>query len=335
MIMKKIPIQRFQSETILKILGDSTRAAILRMLMAKPATLTQIGEVLEKHPAQIRHHIKQMEKLGVIELESVVKVLNYQEKYYAATAEAFFINLSFFPDPPPEGQFVILGSDDLALNLLTKTVNAQPELPHLLTIPIGSLDGLIYLRENYCQISGSHLINPYDGEYNVGMVRSLFSDRKMVLVTLTHRQQGLFVAKDNPKDVQTLKDLTRTDIEFINRNSGAGTRIWLEQTLRQENIDPNEIMGYKTEVNTHSQVIEAVRWGRADAGLAIYAASKFNGLEFIPLFEERYDLVMPEEVFQSEGFQAVLAIIRSEAYRGEVDALGGYNTSKTGEIIFI
>lgn len=333
--MNKQPIQRFQTEPVLKILGDPIRAAILRMLLVKPATLSQMGEVFQKHPAQIRHHIKQLEKIGVVELESVQNVKNYQEKYYQATAKAFFINISFFPDPPPEGQFVILGSDDYVLNLLAETINNLHGFPHLLTLPVGSLNGLIYLRENYCQITGCHLLDMQSGQYNIDLVRNLFSDKTMKLVTLSHRCQGLLVKKGNPKNIQSLFDLGRKDVVFINRNRGAGTRLWLENALPQQNIDSSKITYGQTEALTHSEVANLIEQGLGDTGLAISSAANFADLDFIPLFEERYDLVMSEEIFNSEGFQKILTIIRSPTFHQQVAIFEGYNTRNMGKVIHV
>ncbi len=304
--MQRQTIKRFQTEEFLKVLGDPIRSSILRLLMAKPATISQLGEILQKHPAQIRHHIKQMEKIGVVTLESIQKVQNYQEKYYQATADAFFINLSFFPDPPPEGQLVLLGSDDYALNLLAEMVNSTPDFPHLLTLPVGSLNGLIYLRENYCQITGSHLLDPQSGQYNIDMVQNLFGDQTMVLVNLSCRSQGLITKKGNPKNIRTLADLTREEVIFINRNRGAGTRMWLEHSLRQINIPSSSIKYAKSEASTHSAVAEAITKNLGDSGLGIFGAAKIYDLDFIALFEEQYDLVMTEETFTSPVSKSII-----------------------------
>ncbi len=328
-------IRRYQSEEGLKILGDPTRGQILRLLISRPATLSQLGEQLQKHPAQIRHHLKIMENFGMVELETVKTTKNYTEKFYRATAKAFFVNLAFFPAPGAAGQIVVLGSDDLALNLLRDFVNQQDNTPDLIILPVGSLDGLIFLRENYCQISGSHLYDFESGVYNIHYVQNLFSDRKMVLVTLSHRELGMLIKKGNPKNIHSLEDLTRKGIRFINRNRGAGTRFWLDQNLRQRNIDAADIEGYERMVHTHQAVAEAIRSEQADVGIGMYSIARLNDLDFIPLVEERYDLVMPADFYHSSIFQPILQIICSTEFKQQVSALGGYRVTDTGQVIEI
>jgi len=230
---------------------------------------------------------------------------------------------------------VILGSNDPALNLLTQTINLSTDTPRLLTLPVGSLDGLIYLRENYCQISGCHLLDMQSGEYNISFVSNLFSDQPMCLITLCHREQGLLLQKGNPSNIESLKDLTRENVRFINRQRGAGTRIWLDQTLRQMGIDPQTIHSYQLESNTHFGIAQTILEDRADVGVGIFAAAKKFDLDFIPLYEERYDLVMKLETFESDAFQKILTVIRSESYLKQVNEFGGYKTTFSGKIIRI
>lgn len=326
-------IQLIQTEEALKIIGDSTRLAILRHLISRPATISQLGEIFEKHPAQIRNHILQLEKAHLVELDSVQVVKNYREKYYRATARAFFINIAIFAEPPENGQMVVLGSDDLALDLLARMVNEKINGPRLYTLPVGSLEGLIYLREKFCQISGCHLFDCENGEYNLPFVRHLFSEERMCLVTLSHRQQGFMVRPGNPLQITGFSDLKRPDLIFINRKPGSGTRMWLDQNVRALGMTPEEINGYDHEVLTHSEVGQAVVNGTADVGLGIYAVASSLGLDFIPLFSERYDLVMRDEIFNCLLFHPILEILRSSGFRQAVESLGGYDTTHTGEVI--
>lgn len=328
-------IQHLHSEAMLKVLGDPVRAAILRLLISRAATISQLGEILGKHPAQIRNHLMQLERLKLVELISIVDVKNYKEKYYRATARAFFVNLAVLPEPGPQGQIVVLGSDDLALNLLAELVSHTSQAPLLYTLPVGSLEGLIYLREGYCQISGCHLYDLQSGEYNLPFVRQLFTDQTMIVSNLAYRQQGFMVSPGNPFGLTQLDDLIRAGIRFVNRKPGTGTRHWLDQQLRQMGLVPAQIEGYHNEVQTHAEVAQTVADGRADIGLGIFALARKYELAFIPLFEERYDLVMPEEFFYSDTFSPVLKVLRSTEFRAQIETLGGYNTARTGEIITV
>jgi putative molybdopterin biosynthesis protein len=328
-----IQIKRIQSEEFLKILGNPTRLAILRLLISKPATISQLGEMLNKHPAQIRNHIKQLEKAELVRLISVLPVRNYLEKYYQATARAYFVNMAVFPVPSERGQIFILGSDDRALELLAEHMERREGAPLLYVLPVGSLDGLIYLRENYCQISGCHLFDMESGEYNQPYVRHLFTDQAMVLVTLAYRRQGLMVRKGNPLGLTGIVDMAREDVTIINRKKGTGTRLWLDQQLKHMGLDSSKINGYASDALTHAEVANAVAGGWADTGLGIYAAAEKVNLDFIPLFSERYDLVMAEAFFKSADFLPVMETLHSADFRRAVEKLGGYNTSHTGEVL--
>jgi molybdate-binding protein/DNA-binding transcriptional ArsR family regulator len=328
-------IQRIHSEETIKILGDSTRLAILRLLISHPATISQLGEILGKHPAQIRHHIMQLEKVGVVELESIKTVKNYQEKYYQATARSYFLSMSILPVIPESGMIVILGSDDPALDLLANQLSEKTDAPHLYIIPVGSLNGLVDLRDKYCQISGCHLFDIDSEEYNLPYVRQLFTEQTMILVTLSHRQQGLIIQKGNPKYISGVTDLIREDITFINRKRGSGTRLWLDQNFRRMGIEKHMVKGYRKEASSHSEVAGEIASGTVDVGLGLFTAAQKFQLDFIPLFMERYDLVMREEMFLSHTFMPILETIQSPEFKQQVESLGGYDTSHTGDIITV
>ena len=144
---------------------------------------------------------------------------------------------------------------------------------------------------------------------------------------------GLIVAPGNPKGIRGIEDLCRDDITFINRQGGSGTRILLDYKLQQFDMDPVNISGYENEEFTHMSVAVAVLSGSVDAGLGIYAAAKALGLDFIPVVTEQYDLVIPEEYFETENIRILLETINSNEFKRRVKALGGYSTEKTGQII--
>ena len=143
------------------------------------------------------------------------------------------------------------------------------------------------------------------------------------------------VKAGNPKEIVGIKDLLRPDVAFINRQRGSGTRILLDYYLRQEGLDPREIEGYQREEFTHMAVAAAVAGGAADVGMGILAAARSLGLDFVPLAEERYELAIPREYFALEGVQQLLEVIKSPAFRQQVEALGGYDLRDTGTIRWI
>lgn len=316
-----------------RALGDELRLKILRLLMEKPATLSQLGQVLDMHPAKVRYHLKQLEKVELVELVQTRIVRGFVEKYYQATARAFLVSVAILPENTQSKAVLALGSHDMALDLLSEVFRDDSKTPELFTMPLGSLNGLIALRQGLGQVAGCHLLDPPSGEYNLGYVRHIFPDQRMHVVTLAHRQQGLMVASGNPLGIKTLGDLARDGLRFVNRKEGSGTRIWFDYQLEQLGINPQDIQGYEIELNTHLQVAEVIAQDRADVGLGLLAAARKHQLDFVPIFEERYDLVIPEEHYQSALLAPTLDYIQTASFRKAVDALGGYNASQAGKEI--
>jgi putative molybdopterin biosynthesis protein len=143
----------------------------------------------------------------------------------------------------------------------------------------------------------------------------------------------MIVPPGNPKKIREIADLAGDDIIIINRQAGSGTRILLDYKLKESGINPHNINGYQNEEYTHMSVAAAVLSETADAGLGIYAAARALNLDFIPLVTEQYDLVIPEEYFESKQITVLLDIINTNKFQTKVAALGGYSTEKTGEII--
>jgi putative molybdopterin biosynthesis protein len=316
---------------VIKVLGDSRRVEILQFLMAEPATLSQLGRKMDMHAAKVRYHLKQLENAGLVEFVSSREVRGFVEKYYQATAQAYFVNYAVLPQPGEQGTIFALGSHDLALELLADHLGQNPKTPSLLALPVGSLDGLIALRQGFCQLTGCHLFDPVDGEYNTSYVRHLFPGQRMHVVTLAYREQGLLVAPGNPRQIGGLEDLEREDLTFINRRKGSGTRLWLDQQLSNLGVEITQVQGYNQEVSTHSQVADTIRQGKADFGLAVLASARQFNLDFIPLFEERFDLVIPDEHYQSALLVPALEYLNSARFREAVQGLGGYDPVETGK----
>jgi putative molybdopterin biosynthesis protein len=312
----------------LEVLGDPRRLRMLRMLMARPMTITQIGEVFDQHAAWVRHHIKLLEKAGLIELVQARVTKGYIEKFYAANARTFMIQNLILPESD-QPLLVISGSHDLALEHLANAL--KPHL-QLITLPVGSLDGLVNLRQGFSHCAGAHLLDA-SGEYNTPYVRHLFPDRPVTLITLAYRTQGLLVAPGNPKGIHALADLTRKGIAFINRNPGSGTRVWFDRELQRIGLPASAIRGYESFVHTHSQAAQTIVNRIADVTLGIQAAAHEYGLGFIPLFDERYDLVIPNE--QLKPLHPLLDTLQTKAFRKEVETLTGYSTTHSGEQIYL
>jgi len=322
-----LPIQPLQSFEQLKLLADPRRLAILRQLMAGPATLTMLGKTLGEHPAWVRHHLKQLETAGLVELVETRVQSGVVEKFYRARGSGFLVQELILPENPARPTIVFSGSHDLAVELLANQLSEHLDVR---TLPVGSLDGLVALRQSMCNLAGAHLLDQ-NGEYNLPFIRHFFPDRLMKVVTLSHREQGLMVATGNPKAIRSLSDLARADITFINRNPGSGTRLWLDRQLQAEGIPAEGIHGYTNAVNTHTECAHLVQTAKVDVALGLRAAAHQFGLDFVPLFHERYDIVFTQE--QGKLLAPLLDTIQTSAFRRGVEALTGYETRHTGEQI--
>ena len=322
--MKKI--ETLHSFGNIKLLADSRRMEILRLLMGSPATLTHLAKALKQSPAWVRHHILALESAGLIEVSEIRKMNRVTEKFYQAKADALLLQELILPKTG-KPTVVFSGSHDLGIEQIAAHLQDHVLL---LNLPVGSLDGLVNLRQGLCQVSGTHLQDE-SREYNISFVRHLFPDRDVEIVTLAHRTQGLIVADGNPMGVKRLSDLSRPGVRFVNRNAGSGTRLWLDSELRNRKIPVEKISGYEKVVNTHTEAAALIQSGEADASIGLQAAAGQHGLDFIPLFEERFDLVLPRE--QEEALSPVLDYIQTAGFRKALAALTGYNTAHSGEQI--
>jgi len=232
-----------------------------------------------------------------------------------------------------DSRVMVVGSHDVALDVLADFLRRADPTASLSSAHVGSLGGLLALRRGEAHIAGVHLLDEETGTYNVSYVRQYLPNRAVVLVTLADRDQGLLVAPGNPKGIGGLADLARPDVRFVNRQRGAGTRVLLDYELRRAHLAPQQIQGYDREVYTHMAVAVAVATGAADVGLGILAAARAMGLEFIPVARERFDLAMLEEHAVSPLVARVLAVLGEPEFRRAVEALGGYDLSRTGATI--
>jgi putative molybdopterin biosynthesis protein len=233
-----------------------------------------------------------------------------------------------------ENQVVIAGSNDLALELLTKNANLQHPKYTISISNVGSLAGLIALQNGNCHIAASHLLDLETGEYNSSFIKKHFPDLKIVLLNLAHREQGLIVKKGNPLGIKTLDHLANKKAAFVNRQEGSGTRVLLDYRLNEKGIDPTAIPGYDRIAYTHMEVALEVFGGSADVGVGIMAAARMLGLDFIPLAKERFDLTIPSEYFATGVVKALRDVLNSEEFKSSIIQMGGYETRDTGKIVY-
>lgn len=318
-------VRLLRSLETLKVLADPRRLEILRLLMAAPATLTQLGRRMGHSAAWVSHHLSALEGARLVQAYETRVVGRATEKYYRAVSGGLLVEQLVLPKTRLP-VIVFSGSHDPALQAVADRISRGRQF---LSLYVGSLNGLTNLRQGICHLSGIHLLDQ-SGEYNRPFARHFFADREIELVTLAFRTQGLMVPPGNPKSLAVVEDLARTGIRFINRNKGSGTRLWLEAELHAAGIDARRIRGFDQQVSTHNQAAKCVKTGRADVALGLQAAAHRFGLDFVPLFEERYDLVLAPEA--EKILAPMLDYIQTGAFRSSLAAMTGYNTAHSGEL---
>jgi putative molybdopterin biosynthesis protein len=228
---------------------------------------------------------------------------------------------------------VVITGQDISLDLLAKQLEARMPRIRPLRSYVGSLDSLISMYRGEADIVSTHLLDGDTGEYNLPYIRKLLIGHSYVVLNMVSRWAGLYVAKGNPKGLRTWEQLGTVGIKLANREKGSGARVLLDEQLRLHGIDSRQVDGYGDELTHHMGVAGKVANGDADVGVGIEKAASLVGVEFIPLIEERYDLVMLKTGPNFDLIEQVTTILRSDAFRNELRSIQGYNLTKTGEVL--
>jgi len=232
----------------------------------------------------------------------------------------------------PREFLLAAGSDDPSLGILRDLYASRKTPASLFMATVGSSAGLTAIRDGVADLALAHLLDPSTGDYNLPFIQKTIPSG-VAVVPLFHRELGLLLKPGNPLGLRTLADLTRTGVRMINRQQGSGTRHYLDQEFSRLGIDSKAINGYDDSVATHLEVGLKILRQEADAGIATRAAARLLGLDFIPLTQERFDMLIPKERFFSPAIQTLLEIVGSREFRTRVEAMGGYDTSESGRII--
>ena len=235
--------------------------------------------------------------------------------------------------PPYSGLLIIAGSNDLLLDKAIQLFN-QRHREHLAVFGnLGSTGGLRALRRGLCHLASSHLLQENGHEYNFDFANQEF-ERAPVVVNFCRREQGLILAKNNPKRIREMVDLSRPGITIANRSLGTGTRLLFDKELKKAGLKGERIEGYTRELSRHMDVGLGVLAGRADAGPGIRPVAALLGLEFIPIRWERYDLLVTKERFFDKGVQFLLGLLHDPEFLELAGKLAGYDVSLTGRMVF-
>lgn len=226
-----------------------------------------------------------------------------------------------------------IGSHDPVVELLFEFLKHAPLSVESSLSFKGSMDGLISLFRREADVSGVHLWDEVSKDYNISFVKHVIPGESVCIINLVQREQGFIVAPGNPLQLHTWEDITTEGLNFINRQKGSGTRLRLDAYLRAAKISPGQILGYENEETTHSSVACHVANGQADVGVGVKAAAQRLGLDFIPLFQERYDLVCLGKTAKTPVWQQLVDVLKSPGFIQAIHQLKGYDTSLTGKIL--
>jgi len=230
---------------------------------------------------------------------------------------------------------VFSGSHDLTIDLLSSQLKRERTDMKIVSSHVGSMAGVMAIRKGEAHVAGIHLLDPETKEYNISYVKKLLAGQDVVLYPFLKRTQGWIVPQGNPLGVTGVVDLADSQADYANRQKGAGTRILFDLLLKEAGITPEEINGYDREMFSHLSVAAEVKGNERAVGLGIYPAAKAMNLEFFPVADESYDLLMTKAFFESEKGRWLQTVIQSEVFKAEVDKIGGYKVVSQADPVFL
>ncbi|MBS8265925.1 helix-turn-helix domain-containing protein [Mesobacillus boroniphilus] len=228
----------------------------------------------------------------------------------------------------------LAGSHDFLVEQLVKYIASESTGLSITPSYIGSLEGLMMLYRGSADIAAVHLLDPASQQYNLPFIRQLFVHEPITVMRLASREQGLIVAKGNPKNISGVKDLARNDVKIINRQKGAGTRFLLDSFLANEKIEPSAVKGYENEEWTHLGAAAHISRGTADAAFGIKCAASQLGLDFIPATREQFDIVFRWTPENKGALKHLIDLIQLTNFKESIAELDGYNAEDFGKIIY-
>lgn len=270
--------------------------------------------------------------MSLVKADGILVVPQQREGYEAGTeVEVTLLK----PQEEIVNTIVSIGSHDIVMDIIGNFIHKKHNYLFLSSAHVGSMGGIMAMKKGECHIAPIHLMDEENGKYNESYVKKYLKDEKMALVKFVKRSQGLMLQKGNPKGIKGIADLARDDIQFVNRQRGAGTRILLDYYLDKLGIEASNVRGYDREMTTHMSVAAAVTSGTADCGLGVYSAAKTMGLEFIPIDWEDYDLLIRQKDLNKEEILKLIATMKDPEFLKLIEGLGGYDVKNIGEIIKI
>lgn len=235
---------------------------------------------------------------------------------------------------PSLSSWLVLYGQDMLLDILAHHIEDNADGIRVYRKHAGSFSGLMALYEGRADVASCHLWDSDTDSYNIPYVRRFLPGIPTILVHAAVRMQGFYVKKGNPLGIRNWEDLAKPGLRMVNREPGSGTRVLLDEKLRQLGINRLEINGYNNCEKSHTAVAIAVARGVADVGLGNQKASmQVEGIEFVPLQQERYELAIREEDLNKPAVQSLLNTLNSTSFREEIEGLGGYVLDEMGQLV--
>ncbi|MBN1068873.1 helix-turn-helix domain-containing protein [Clostridium botulinum] len=229
---------------------------------------------------------------------------------------------------------IIISGQDIILDVLARHIEEKTDNIRVLRSNVGSYTSLCDLYNDKISISSSHLWDGDTNEYNTAYVRRLIPGIPCIIINLAYRRQGFYVAKENPHNITTWDDLIKSDISIVNREKGSGTRVLLDEKLRLYNVEGESIKGYNFEQSSHLAVASSIAVGDGDLGIGIEkVAHQVSEIDFVPIQEERYDLIIKKSSLKYPLYKLIIEIIQSKKFKKEIKGLGEYDLRDTGKIL--
>ena len=233
-----------------------------------------------------------------------------------------------------DATLVAIGSHDNLLDLMANFLHRSSPPLRLSSAHVGSMGGIMAIKRGEAHFGGSHLLDEETGEYNISFIKRFLSGTPLTLINLCYREQGFIVPKGNPHGIKTFADIINNSLTFINRQKGAGTRLLTDKILRESGLEPDQLNGYDHEEYTHMNVAASVLSGSVDVGMGIRAAALALDLDFFPIAEERYDLIVPTAFLNDHRIKSVLDLIEDVSFKRAAEELGGYNLRDCGSVMY-
>lgn len=320
-------MQNMESKQIQKIEATLSRRIVssLKHMEYVRIKLGQVGDKLIATPLNRGAGVT----MSLVRADGILKVPRNSEGFDAAEK----VEVELLKDMNHiKNTIVSIGSHDIILDLLGNMIQFKYPDTHLSSAHTGSMGGIMALKREETHIAPIHLLDETTGEYNDSYIKKYFPNEKMAIIKGVKREQGIMTAPGNPKEIKDLRDLTKENIVFVNRQKGAGTRILTDYLLKKQWVDMNQIIGYQREMTTHTSAAAAVESHSADAAVGVYSAAKHFGLHFISIGYEEYDFAIPEKYIQTEMIKRFIDCLTSKEFKDELNRLGGYRADQIGNI---